>query len=98
MCFERLDKRIAAKILIFPLTQGRKRVEPLKLSIDVAGVAHHQAPLRQPFEKRREKGGEIRIGTERIGSCEGRIRGDAELGGARTEFAAEPVDQQTLRI
>src|SRR2546430_1097597 len=95
---KRSEKRIAAQIGVFALAQGRKRVETLEFGIDMAWVAHHESACRQPFEESRKMRGEIRMETKRIGAGKSRIGGDPKLCGPGAEFAAQPVDQQALRV
>src|SRR5215204_6391463 len=83
MTFEHFGKRIAAEIGIFAFAQGRKRVEPLQLSIDMAGVAHHERTGGQAFEKPGKYPFEIRVGAKRIGAGECRIGRNSKLLRAR---------------
>src|SRR5437773_1751101 len=86
---ERAQKNVAREIFVLDLAQIGERIEPPKLRVDVARMAHDEAALRQSLEKSREQRGKIRPWMEIVDPGEGRIGSQPERRRALAKAAAQ---------
>src|SRR3569833_2917521 len=75
-------ERVRVEVSQFALAQVGERIEAFQRRVDIARMAHDQAAIRHAGEKAREQGMEVGFRREGVGAGEGRVRGDAEAGGA----------------
>src|SRR5262249_54513434 len=89
---------LARQICVFALAQSRERVEPFKLRVDAARMAHDDAAVRELIEKPGKYLVEIGARPERIGAGEGRVGAHTMRPRALAERGAERIDQQSLGV